>query len=65
MFIVWCESVEVFLVVGILYVWLKNGDVGVWCGIFYLWGGVVVGVVLVGVLGVVLLGFLELFLGDV
>ncbi len=26
LFIVWRESVEALLVVGILYAWLKNGD---------------------------------------
>ena len=64
MFVVWRESVEALLVVGILYAWLKNGDVGARRGIPYLWGGVVAGVVLAGALGAALLGFSELLSGD-
>lgn len=64
MFIVWRESVEALLVVGILYAWLKNGDVAARRGLPYLWGGVVAGVVLAAALGAALLGFSELLSGD-
>ena len=42
-FIVWRESIEAMLVIGILYTWLKNqADTG--NGMRFLWGGVVSGV---------------------
>ena len=44
LFIVWRESVEALLVVGILYAWLKNGDVAARRGLPYLWAGVGLGV---------------------
>ena len=40
LFIVWRESVEALLVVGILYAWLKNGDHHARRGLPYLWVGV-------------------------
>ncbi len=44
-FIVWRESVEAMLVIGILYTWLKNQpDTGY--GMRFLWGGVLAGVAL-------------------
>ncbi len=44
-FIVWRESIEAMLVIGILYTWLKNqNDTG--NGMRFLWGGVLAGVVL-------------------
>ena len=44
-FIVWRESIEAMLVIGILYSWLKNqSDSG--RGMRFLWGGVAAGVVL-------------------
>jgi high-affinity iron transporter len=43
-FIVWRESVEALLVVGILYAWLKNGDEQARHGLPYLWAGVVAGI---------------------
>ena len=46
LFIVWRESVEALLVVGILYAWLKNGDADASRGIPYLWAGVAAGSVL-------------------
>jgi len=64
MFIVWRESVEALLVVGILYAWLKNGDVSARRGIPYLWSGVVAGVLLAVALGGALLGFSEMLAGD-
>jgi len=44
-FIVWRESIEAMLVIGILYTWLKNqADTG--NGMRFLWGGVLVGIAL-------------------
>ncbi|TWC71773.1 FTR1 family protein [Herbaspirillum sp. SJZ099] len=64
MFIVWRESVEALLVVGILYAWLTNGDISARRGLPYLWSGVVAGVLLALALGAALLGFSELLSGD-
>ncbi|MFJ3047900.1 FTR1 family protein [Herbaspirillum chlorophenolicum] len=64
MFIVWRESVEALLVVGILYAWLKNGDISARRGLPYLWSGVAAGVLLALALGAALLGFSELLAGD-
>lgn len=64
LFIVWRESVEALLVVGILYAWLNNGDAVARRGLPYLWGGVVAGVVAAVALGALLLGFGELLSGD-
>jgi high-affinity iron transporter len=64
LFIVWRESVEALLVVGILYAWLKNGDVAARRGLPYLWGGVAAGIVTALALGAALLGFSEILSGD-
>jgi high-affinity iron transporter len=64
MFIVWRESVEALLVVGILYAWLKNGDADARRGLPYLWGGVVFGVLAAVALGAALVGFTEVLSGD-
>jgi high-affinity iron transporter len=64
LFIVWRESVEALLVVGILYAWLKNGDEGARRGIPYLWAGVGVGVLAAIALGAALVGFSEVLSGD-
>ncbi|UMR32130.1 FTR1 family protein [Massilia sp. MB5] len=50
LFIVWRESVEAMLVIGILYAWLKNNPQGE-VGLRALWGGVVAGIALAGLLG--------------
>ena len=44
-FIVWRESIEAMLVIGILYTWLKNQDEA-GNGMHFLWGGVLAGVAL-------------------
>ncbi|OWT70334.1 MULTISPECIES: FTR1 family protein [unclassified Achromobacter] len=54
-FIVWRESVEALLVVGILYTWLRSSPEGR-RGLPYLWGGVAAGLALAGALALVLLG---------
>lgn len=57
-FIVWRESAEALLVVGILYAWLaRRPDRTV--GLRYLWGGVVTGVALAVLLALVVLGLVR------
>ncbi|MFD1555719.1 FTR1 family protein [Paraburkholderia silviterrae] len=64
LFIVWRESVEALLVVGILYAWLKNGDADARRGLPYLWAGVGAGVLAALALGAALVGFTEVLSGD-
>lgn len=54
-FIVWRESVEALLVVGILYSWLRTSPEGR-RGLPWLWGGVAAGLLFAGVFALVLLG---------
>ncbi|MCC7082284.1 MAG: FTR1 family protein [Burkholderiales bacterium] len=54
-FIVWRESVEALLVVGILYSWLCQSAAGR-RGLPWLWAGVIGGLLLAGALAAVLLG---------
>jgi high-affinity iron transporter len=54
-FIVWRESVEALLVVGILYTWLRSSPAGR-KGLPWLWGGVLAGLALAVLLALVLLG---------
>ena len=55
LFIVWRESAEAMLVVGILYAWLKQrADAAT--GMRYLWGGVAAGFALALALALVMLG---------
>ena len=49
-FVIWRESVEALLVVGILYSWLARTP-GAESGRRWLWGGVVAGLLLAGLLG--------------
>jgi high-affinity iron transporter len=59
LFIVWRESAEAMLVVGILYAWLKRSpDASI--GMRYLWGGVAAGIGLALTLAVVMLGVASL-----
>jgi high-affinity iron transporter len=64
LFIVWRESVEALLVVGILYAWLKNGDADARRGIPYLWAGAAAGLLAAVALGAALVGFTEELSGD-
>ncbi|MGF6759230.1 FTR1 family iron permease [Paraburkholderia sp. GAS42] len=64
LFIVWRESVEALLVVGILYAWLKNGDESARRGLPYLWAGVAAGVLAAIALAAALVGFTEVLSGD-
>jgi high-affinity iron transporter len=63
-FIVWRESVEALLVVGILYAWLRNGDAEARRGLPYLWVGVGAGLLMALGLGAALVGFTEVLSGD-
>ena len=55
LFIIWRESAEAMLVVGILYAWLRRRpDAAV--GMRYLWGGVAAGAGLAALLALVMLG---------
>ncbi len=63
-FVVWRESVEALLVVGILYAWLKNGDATARRGLPYLWAGVGIGLLAALALGAALVGFTEALSGN-
>lgn len=54
-FIVWRESVEALLVVGILYTWLRASPEGR-RGMPWLWGRVAAGLLLAGALALVFMG---------
>lgn len=62
-FIVWRESIEALLVVGILFAWLQQHPEAE-SGRKYLWLGVGIGLLAALALGGVLLGFAELFDGE-
>lgn len=64
LFVVWRESVEALLVVGILYAWLKNGDTAARRGLPFLWAGVGIGLLAAVALGAALVGFTEVLSGD-
>ncbi len=64
LFVVWRESVEALLVVGILYAWLSNGDADARRALPYLWAGVGVGLLAAVALGAALVGFTEVLSGD-
>jgi high-affinity iron transporter len=54
LFIVWRESVEAILVVGIAYAWLRRAEART--GLRYLWLGVAGGLLLAGIMGAALMG---------
>jgi high-affinity iron transporter len=63
LFIVWRESAEAMLVVGILYAWLRNrADAAT--GMRYLWGGVAAGAGLALALALVMLGIASSLSGN-
>ncbi|WP_338926723.1 FTR1 family protein [Mycetohabitans endofungorum] len=64
LFIVWRESVEALLVVGILHAWLTNGDAAARKGLPWLWLGVGAGLLAAVGLGAALVGFTEVLSGD-
>ena len=63
LFIVWRESAEAMLVVGILYAWLKRQPEAA-TGMRFLWGGVAAGAALAIVLALVMLGIISTLSGD-
>jgi len=63
LFIVWRESAEALLVVGILYSWLRRRPDAA-TGMRYLWGGVAIGAVLALALAAVMLGIASALSGD-
>jgi high-affinity iron transporter len=65
-FVIWRESLEALLVVGILHVWLTHhsGAKAIATGRRFLWGGVVAGLASASLLAVVLLSFASLLEGD-
>jgi len=63
-FIVWRESVEALLVVGILHAWLSKGDAAARKGVPYLWAGVGVGVAAAFALGATLVGLTDVLSGN-
>jgi len=63
LFIVWRESAEAMLVVGILYAWLRQrADAAI--GMRYLWGGVAAGLALALSLALVMLGIASSLSGN-
>jgi len=63
LFIVWRESAEAMLVVGVLYAWLKNrADAAI--GMRYLWGGVAAGAGLAAGLALIMLGIASALSGN-
>jgi len=63
LFIVWRESAEAMLVVGILYAWLRRRPDAA-TGLRFLWGGVAAGAGLALVLALVMLGIASSLSGD-
>jgi high-affinity iron transporter len=63
LFIVWRESAEALLVVGILYSWLRRRPDAA-TGMRYLWGGVATGAVLALALAAIMLGIASALSGE-
>jgi high-affinity iron transporter len=63
LFIVWRESAEAMLVVGILYAWLRNRPDAA-TGMRFLWGGVAAGAALALALALVMLGIASTLSGN-
>lgn len=63
LFIVWRESAEALLVVGIVYAWLKRQP-DAHIGMRYLWGGVAAGVSLAVLLALAMLGMARFLPGE-
>ena len=63
LFIVWRESAEAMLVVGILYAWLKQRPDAA-TGMRFLWGGVAAGAALALVLALIMLGIASSLSGN-
>ncbi len=63
LFIVWRESAEALLVVGIVYAWLKRQP-DARTGMRFLWGGVAAGLGLAVLLALAMLGIAQILSGD-
>lgn len=65
-FVIWRESMEALLVVGILHAWLTHhaGAQAVATGKRFLWGGVLAGLAAATLLAMVILSFVSLLEGD-
>ncbi|MBL8579219.1 MAG: FTR1 family protein [Mesorhizobium sp.] len=65
-FVIWRESMEALLVVGILHAWLTHnaGSKAIATGRRFLWGGVVAGLAAALLLAVVIVSFASLLEGD-
>lgn len=63
LFIIWRESAEAMLVIGILYAWLRQQP-DARLGMRYLWGGVAAGIGLALMLALVMLGVIHALGGD-
>ena len=65
-FVIWRESMEALLVVGILHAWLTHHDgaQAVATGKRFLWGGVAAGLATAALLALVILSFASLLEGD-
>jgi high-affinity iron transporter len=63
-FVIWRESVEALLIIGILNAWLGQQQVDAARGRLFLWAGVVTGLLLAVVFGAVLIGFGETLSDD-
>lgn len=63
LFIVWRESVEALLIIGILWAWLRVHPEAAQ-GKRFLWGGVAAGILAAAGLGGAILGFAEFFEGE-
>lgn len=63
LFVVWRESVEALLIVGIVAAWLREHPEAL-TGRKFLWAGIAVGLLVAGGLGAAILGLSEYFEGD-
>ncbi|MFO1380843.1 MAG: FTR1 family protein [Chitinivorax sp.] len=63
LFIIWRESAEAMLVIGILYAWLRHQPDRA-AGMRYLWGGVAAGIGLALALALIMLGVIKTLSGD-
>lgn len=61
-FIIWRESIEILLIVGILYTWLNNTNTRY--ALPYLWSGVIVGIIISVVFGIAIFNLSEVFSGN-
>ncbi|CAG7602961.1 FTR1 family iron permease [Candidatus Vallotia tarda] len=63
-FVVWRESIEALLIIGILHAWLNNGNTSARQGLLWLWFGVGSGLLAAVSLGAMLVGFTAVLSSD-